>query len=335
MDFVDDLTTRTQRLYSLSMHARFAALVIVLLSLAGCSTPEESTPDSDASTPDFSESVDIGGRDVFLTCEGDVADGAPTVVLISGYHDSSDVWIRDDVLSLHAPAVGPPVFPALAESHRVCAYDRPGTIRYIDDGPLTDRSTPVPQPRTVADIVVELSETLSAAGISGPLLLVGHSLGGLIARAYAQTYPAQVAGVVFVDALSPTFRELLGDDWAVYRDKGLNPPVSELPIVSMRGPDSERVDIDTSITEVVDGPAFPDVPVVVLTKTEPFVGLADLPGLPSDVVNTAYQEAQQDFVDLRPSTPQIVATGSDHYIQLSQPDLVVSAVEIVAQRIPR
>ncbi len=42
-----------------------------------------------------------------------------------------------------------------------------------------------------------------SAGINGPLLLVGHSAGGLYARAFAGLFPDKVAGLVFVDASSP------------------------------------------------------------------------------------------------------------------------------------
>ncbi len=125
-------------------------------------------------------------------------------MLISGYHDSSDAWTETTALDLLTPAIGPPVLPALAKSHRVCAYDRPGTIRYIDGAPLTDRSTPVAQPRTTGGIVTELHDVLAAAEVKAPYVLVGHSLGGLIARAYAQAHTDQVRGVVFVDAFSAT-----------------------------------------------------------------------------------------------------------------------------------
>ena len=68
----------------------------------------------------------------------------------------------------------------VAGTDRVCAYDRPGTLRYIDGAPLTDRSTAVAQPRTVEQLAVELKALLGAARVSGPYVLVGHSLGGLI-----------------------------------------------------------------------------------------------------------------------------------------------------------
>ena len=88
--------------------------------------------------------------------------GVPTVVLVSGYRDSADVWTESALLSLLPGAVGPPVFEALARSTRVCAYDRPGTVRYIDQGPLTDRTSPVEQPRTAGDLVVERRDRYSS-----------------------------------------------------------------------------------------------------------------------------------------------------------------------------
>jgi pimeloyl-ACP methyl ester carboxylesterase len=137
----------------------------------------------------FAKQVDVGGgRTLYLHCSGPARLGRPTVILISGYHDSSDPWTQQDVLSLLPQATGPSVLPGLARTDRVCAYDRPGTVRYIDSFPLTNRSTPVAQPRTVEQLAVELKAMLSAAQVPGPYILVGHSLGGLIALFYARTF---------------------------------------------------------------------------------------------------------------------------------------------------
>ncbi len=279
----------------------------------------------------FAESVPIDGRRVFLDCRGPATPGRPTIVLVSGYHDSSDVWNSADVVDLHAPAVGPPVQEALAGAHRVCAYDRPGTLRYVEGVPLTDRSTPVPQPRTLGDLVGELHELLRAASVPEPYVLVGHSLGGLLVQLYGQTHPGQVAGIVFVDAFSPTVPELLGDRWPIYRD-ALGTPPALVPALS--DSDAERVELDASIAQVQAAPAVPVRPLAVLTKTEPFAGLTDLPGLSAAEINEVYQRAEDHFVALAPATPQVLATGSDHYIQFSQPDLVVYSTELVLGRTP-
>ena len=51
------------------------------------------------------------------------------------------------------------------------------------------------------------------------------------------------------------------------------------------------------------------------------------------VLVAPYERAQDDFVALAPTTPQIVATGSARYIQFSQPDLIVAAAEMVMDRV--
>jgi pimeloyl-ACP methyl ester carboxylesterase len=284
--------------------------------------------------PVFASQVDVGGgRMLYLTCSGPARTGRPTIILISGYHDSSDPWIRPDVLSLLPQATGPSVLPGLARTDRVCAYDRPGTVRYVEGVPLTDRSTPVAQPRTVKDMADELKALLTAAQVPGPYVLVCHSLGGLIGLFYARTFPQDVRGIVFVDALSPTIRTKMGRLWPLYLSV-LNPPPEKQPIASLKQPTSETVDIDVSIEQVEHAPPLRSMPLVVLTKTEPFrIPPGSLPsGLTLSDLDKSYNDAQAYLVGLAPTTPQVFATGSEHYIQLSQPDLVINAARLVIDR---
>lgn len=96
-------------------------------------------------------------------------------------------------------------------------------------------------------------------------------------------------------------------------------------------PQSERVDIDASIDQVRQALPLPPMPLAVLTKTEPFrVQPGSLPtGITLAEIDTASSSAQRYFVEFVPTTPQIFATGSDHYVQLSQPDLVINATRLV------
>jgi pimeloyl-ACP methyl ester carboxylesterase len=278
--------------------------------------------------------VPVGDRELYLVCAGSAGPGEPSVILISGYHDSSDPWTDSDALSLLPEASGPPVLQGLARNHLVCAYDRPGTLRYASSFPLTARSTPVAQPRTVRDLATELHALLMAAPVQRPYVLLGHSLGGLIGLAFALTYPADVRGLVFVDSFSPTLRERLGGLWPLYRGV-LNPPAEKQTISSLRSAASETVDIDASIDPILSSPPLAPIPIAVLTKTEPFrITPSSLPaGITLADIDRAYEGAQDYFVALSQTTPHVMATGSEHYIQLSQPDLVIKATEPVISRV--
>jgi pimeloyl-ACP methyl ester carboxylesterase len=76
---------------------------------------------------------------------------------------------------------------------RACSYDR-AWLGWSD---------PAKSPRTTSTIIDELHALLEAAQIPPPYILVGHSFGGLLVRAYAARYSEQVAGLVLVDPLSP------------------------------------------------------------------------------------------------------------------------------------
>jgi pimeloyl-ACP methyl ester carboxylesterase len=57
--------------------------------------------------------------------------------------------------------------------------------------------------------VWELHTLLDKAGVKPPLVLVGHSYGGWLVRLYASTYPADVAGMVLVEAGADNPRRIL------------------------------------------------------------------------------------------------------------------------------
>ena len=301
---------------------RFLLTTALLLALVGCGANSVNGRPASGANGDFAGPIETAnGRHLYLECHGK---GGPTVILESGYHNSSDPWIYSDAA---APAVGPAVLPALARDHRVCAYDRPGTLRYPDPPSISDRSSPVAMPRTAHDVVDDLHALLAAARVPGPYILVGHSLGGLFARLYAQTYPDQVRALVFVDAFAVEIPNLMGSDWPTYRQM-LDEPLPQFS----DAPSFEVIDIDYSVAQVAAAPSFPQVPTVVLSRTEPFAIPATVPPERGAKLEQAWREATSDLIALRPQTPHFFATGSDHYVQIHQPDVVVAAVGLATQR---
>lgn len=131
-------------------------------------------------------------RKLFMHCEGK---GSPTVILISGYPDRGDAsWETPQ-----PEKKGATIFSEISQFTKVCDYDRPGTIKIVDDQLLKSRSDPVQQPVTAKNQVNDLYDLLKTAKINKPFIIVAHSAGGLIARLYALTYPNDVSGLILID----------------------------------------------------------------------------------------------------------------------------------------
>jgi pimeloyl-ACP methyl ester carboxylesterase len=139
--------------------------------------------------------VDIGGRRINMLCAGS---GRPTVILMAGIFSWSMVWYKTQ--------------PAIAQKTRVCAFDR-AAYGFSD---------PAPRPQILSEVVDDLHAVLKAGSIPGPYVFVGHSLGGLEARVYAQRWPEELVGMVLVDTAlaaeglidenQPGFDEAVGEE---------------------------------------------------------------------------------------------------------------------------
>ena len=116
--------------------------------------------------------IDVGGHRLHAICRGR---GSPVVLLESGIAASSLSW-----------AV---VQPEIAKFTRVCAYDRAGLAW----------SEAASCPRTFEQIVDELAKVLAQVAAGERYVLVGHSFGSFVVRAYAARNPGTVIGLVMVD----------------------------------------------------------------------------------------------------------------------------------------
>jgi pimeloyl-ACP methyl ester carboxylesterase len=126
--------------------------------------------------------IDLGGYRLHLYCSGR---GSPTVVLSPGAGDFSVGWAL--------------VQPAIAKVTRVCSYDRGGEA-WSDLGPA---------PRTMDQEVYDLHRLLTVAGEQAPYVVVGQSLGGMVARLFAKRFRDETGGLVLVDAFSEDARLFL------------------------------------------------------------------------------------------------------------------------------
>jgi pimeloyl-ACP methyl ester carboxylesterase len=119
--------------------------------------------------------IDIGPSRLHLKQQGS---GQPVVMLEAGIAATSISWS--------------PVQTQLAQFTTVCSYDRAGL------GWSERRFSSC----TLDQMLLELDALLRKDGLVDPLILVGHSFGGLLVGAFAHTYPERVAGLVLVDPVS-------------------------------------------------------------------------------------------------------------------------------------
>jgi pimeloyl-ACP methyl ester carboxylesterase len=305
-------------------------LALPIPTLAQSATPAKSPL---AATGEAAGVVDIGGgRQLWLECRGA---GSPTVILEAGYPNTAEVW---DTIALAPGSDQTAVLPGVAAFTRVCAYDRPGTLLPPD---RHSRSDPVPMPRTTADVVADLHALLHAAGVPGPYVLVGHSLGGIIVRQYAAAYPEEVAGLVLVDASheqqNARFEAALSpEDWAAYQRY-----LEQAMPNRADDPELEQIDFAASFTQLREAAAahpLPPLPLVVLTRGRPWgaegspeAEAALPPDFPWDAFDTVWQELQDELAALTPGARHVIATKSGHYIQVEQPELVIEAIRQVVE----
>ncbi|MFN4258614.1 MAG: alpha/beta fold hydrolase [Gemmataceae bacterium] len=109
----------------------------------------------------------------------------PDVVLIHGVTGNMAIWPLINLIDV------------LATEFRVTAYDMRG--HGYSDTPLTDY--------TSADMAHDLKKLQDALGL-GPMYLLGHSFGGVVATHMAVLYPDAVAGMILSDPSFPALRHL-------------------------------------------------------------------------------------------------------------------------------
>ena len=118
----------------------------------------------------------VEGHQMHIYCSGI---GSPAIVIETGAGANSLGW---QAVQLQ-----------LARLTRVCTYDRAGH----------GWSEPRSGVRDAEAIARELHALLDEAGVQRPLVLAGHSAGGLYVREYAREFPGEIAGVALIDSSSP------------------------------------------------------------------------------------------------------------------------------------
>jgi pimeloyl-ACP methyl ester carboxylesterase len=232
-----------------------------------------------------SQVLSAGGVRQWIECAGS---GSPTIVVIPGLHATHTMWSR--------------VLPAFATTTRTCIYDRPGL------GPSPARS-----PHRTVDAGLnarELMALLVAAHVTGPLVVVGHSYGGLIARAFVARYRSRVAGLVLIEGVAPY------DRLSHYWHEG-----------------GDRVDTWTS-SAAATPMHLGSIPLVVMSAQDPdrsYWGAPAYGGSAADIAD--WRAHQRAAARLSTQSTFVIVRRSAHVIEHDRPDAVIAGVRLLVRAI--
>lgn len=185
------------------------------------------------------------------------------------------------------------VQPAVARFARVCSFDRAGL----------GRSRAIDHPQSADEIVDDLAELLEVADVHPPYVLVGHSIGGIYARRFDERYDAQVAGMVLIDS---------SHEEQIWRFAQNEPgALREYPNW-------------TDETAMSAAGFLPAKQTLAWHFSRPLIVIEH--GVPREPV---WHAMQKDLASRSPQGKLITATGSSHYIQLQQPQIVIRSIRTV------
>lgn len=249
------------------------------------------------SLKDGGQKVSVGSYSLFLNCTGSPQTaGQPAVILLSGGNRTATTWEQAQ--------------PGIAKFARVCSYDRMGEGQ-------SDQSIPVIQ--STGEVVEDLHSLLLNAGVKPPYILVGHSIGGLYARKFTESYASLVSGLVFVDS---------ADEEQVWRFEKIShvllfeyhdyPNWTKLYARGFLPPDDLLKWHD-------------DVPLIVLEHGMTWPR-GTFKGLTEDqytALKATWHSMQLDLASRSKYGELRIAEKSGHFIQNDQPEVVVQAVHDV------
>lgn len=274
------------------------------MGLTGCkdyaNAGSSPSPKNDLSHFSGTQKITVNGKSVNVSCSGSTAEGKPVIVLLPGLGDGLDKMAA--------------LQKTLSAKNRVCSYDRLGEgASDKPDGPQDFTST--------GKI---LTGVLDRVAGHSPVVLAGHSLGGMIAARYTPDHRDKVKGLVLMDATTPTS---VADVTSAIPASATG-PAAELRKQTLavdQGANPEKL----VITDVKVRSAG-HIPVEVIKHGKPYLAAFPQygPRLEQD-----WTAGEHKWLALSSRSRFSVAANSEHYIYVDRPDLAVQAIQRVAAQV--
>lgn len=264
------------------------------------STPATTSSAAAAADPTLRMVSNGGHRLAFHVTPGHL----PAIVLDAGGGDDSSHWKT--------------LVPVLARNtgSEIITYDRAGA----------GASDEVPGPWRVQDAVSDLEAGLTQLGATHDVVLVSHSLAGEIATYFVNKNPRWIAGAVLVDASLPDFytdSEVAKLD-AAYA--GQTEQLKKQPSTRQTRQLLAVAENSADMHRAYHQMSWPDtVPATVIVSAR----------TPLDTPDDAqlWRDAQARFAAAAPNRNLVVADNSSHDIPVDRPDVVIKAVDDMAEQL--
>lgn len=257
-----------------------------------------------------------------------------TVVFLAGYYPtgaSSLIWSTiESEVSKHTKTI---------------SYDRSGILWSTQNSEITIEST-----------IEDLHQLLLKIDGNDPYILVGHSISGMVARAFTEEYPDMVNGLVLIDASHPEAqnkipKEILGKAknrnyyWISFLssigyirlvDSYMYPNTLESDSINQISnaffPEKIRSILKSKelksawAEQIRHQKSFGDLPMKIIAATGNKVIQEFSSKQQGETFDTIWRELQLDMLSLSSNTELTWAENSGHYIPLEQPDLIIKTV---------
>ena len=209
----------------------------------------------------------------------------------------------------------------VAEHTRVCLYDRAG---------LGASGSAPERVRTSADASADMRNALHKAGVEGPYLIAGHSIGGLHAQVFASLYPKETAGLVLLSSTHPDQIEIwlsilpspaADEEKAVTEARAFLVSLANDPTKN-----EERLDFKASAAQARALRSLGSKPVVIATHSESY---RMVPGLSEPLavkLEAATQSMQRGLLSLSSRAKQNISKTAGHGLPHEAPSFVVDNI---------
>jgi pimeloyl-ACP methyl ester carboxylesterase len=249
--------------------------------------------------------VSVGRHRLAATVRGA---GTPAVVIEPAFGGSAADWAA--------------IAETLAAETTVVSYDR---APYGASSAARDARTP-------GEIAADLDRLLTELAVTGPVVLVGHSAGGIYVRAFAAKHLNRVAGMVLVESSHEGQRRALEPLQSRKNrlENALIIPTIIRESAELRHGGDRRSLIREwrTFRRVITGPALlaPEG-----LGARPLVVLTCGPGDPAVPVRLweSWRDLHQDLAGLSANSRHVISQSYQHHLNTGDPELVASAVREV------